>query len=266
MVHLPAEIIGDARPNNNKIIQNLLLSTKATDATEAVSSIVDRLDENARIIILCNGALAVQEQVTEVLKDASISDRVRIHLASTTHGAYRDFNDDDDELYHLVHAGIGKTYIQEFPSMAQLWDQSGLVATSISKQEMNTLLWHKLAANCVINPLTALLQCENGELLEKDLYQKMADPILKELAAVALHSTEREGQEFHNDQLSFEELKSFVRQVINDTVHNKSSMLQDVMRNRPTEIQYLNGYVVQKGAELGVDTPANKEICSRFQR
>jgi 2-dehydropantoate 2-reductase len=260
MVHLPAEIIGsDLRRN----VRNLMLATKAPDAAKAVVSIVDRLDENARIILLCNGALAVQEDVNDVLRDASMSGGVQIYLASTTHGAYRDSNDKDSELYHVVHAGIGKTYIEEFSSMARLWDQAGLVAKSISKQEMNTLLWHKLAANCVINPLTALLHCENGQLLEKDLYQNMAEPILEELANVAQQSAERNGQQL--DELSIPELLSFVQDVIADTAHNKSSMLQDVMRRRPTEIQYLNGYVVRKGVEYGLNVPANREICSRVK-
>ena len=260
MVHLPAEIIGsDSRRN----IRNLMIATKAPDAAEAVTSIADRLDENARIIILCNGALAVQEQVKEVLNDAAVSDGVQIHLASTTHGAYRDSDDDDSELYHVVHAGIGKTYIEEFPSMARLWDQAGLVSKSMSKQEMNILLWHKLAANCVINPLTALLLCENGQLLAEDLFQNMAEPILQELASVAQKSADRNGQQL--EQLSFPELNSYVQDVIADTFHNKSSMLQDVMGRKQTEIQYLNGYVVRRGLEYGVEVPANQEICSRVE-
>ena len=178
-----------------------------------------------------------------------------------------DNDDDDSELYHVVHAGIGKTYVEDFDSLARLWDQSGLVAKSISKQEMNTLLWQKLAANCVINPLTALLQCENGQLLEEPFYQEMVDPLLEELACVARQSTSKDAQQHAKDgQLSFPELKSFVLDVIADTAQNKSSMLQDVMRNRPTEIEYLNGYVVRKGIECGLDTPANQEICNRVKQ
>ena len=85
MVHIPAEIIG----SQTTPIRNLLLTTKAPDAAKAVTSVINRLDTNARIIILCNGALAVQEEIREVLRD-SHEDGVQIHLASTTHGAYRD--------------------------------------------------------------------------------------------------------------------------------------------------------------------------------
>ena len=261
MVHLPAEIIGTSESS----IRNVLLTTKAPDAAAAIKSIAHRLETNARIIILCNGALSVKEEVNEVLTSVSLPGGGHaIYLASTTHGAFR--HDDDSELYHVVHAGLGKTYVENFDSLARLWDQSGLVAKSISKKEMNTLLFHKLAANCVINPLTALLQCENGQLLQEPLYQKMVDPLLEEVACVA-KATNKDAQQHTGDdkQLSFQELKSFVLDVIADTAQNKSSMLQDVMRNRPTEIEYLNGYVVRKGIEFVLDTPANHEMCNRVK-
>ena len=86
MVHLPAEIIGTSESS----IRNVLLTTKAPDAAEAVKSIANRLEKNARIIILCNGALSVKEEVNDVLSSASLPNGVQaIHLASTTHGAFR---------------------------------------------------------------------------------------------------------------------------------------------------------------------------------
>jgi 2-dehydropantoate 2-reductase len=248
MVQLPAEII--EFPSNSKPIYNLLLATKAPDACKAVSSIVERLDANAHIVILCNGALAVQEELAQL----GLSDGIRVHLASTTHGAYRE--ESEDELYHVVHAGVGKTFIENHPSLARLWDQSGLVAQSVDSDKMTRLLWHKLAANCVINPLTALLHCENGQLLNERMYQKMAKPLLQELLQVAQQNT---------DTVSFDELESFVLNVITDTAHNKSSMLQDIIRQKPTEIEYLNGYIVRKGIQLGVDVTANQVICSQIE-
>lgn len=249
MVQLPAEII--ASSNSKPPIRNLLLATKAPDATNAVASIVERLDANARIIILCNGALAVQEELSKL----PFSDGVHIHLASTTHGAYREEHY-EDELYHVVHAGVGKTYIENHPSLARLWDQSGLVAESMNSEKMSRLQWHKLAANCVINPLTAMLHCENGQLLQETMYQTMSKPILQELLKVAQHSV---------DTITLEELQSFVLNVIRDTAHNKSSMLQDVSRRKPTEIHYLNGFIVRKGIEFGLDVSANQEICRRVE-
>ena len=253
IVQIPAEII--ASSSLNKSIHNLLVATKAPDATNAVASVVERLNSNARIIILCNGALAVQEELMKL----PLSEGVHIHLATTTHGAYR--MDCEDELYHVVHAGRGQTYLENHPSMARLWDQSGLVAKSINSDTMSRLLWNKLAANCVINPLTALMHCENGQLLHETMYQQMSKPILQELLKV--YAQQQQQQSVHT--ISLEELQSFVVNVIRDTAYNKSSMLQDVLRKKPTEIHYLNGYIVRKGIELGLDVSVNQEICRRVE-
>lgn len=249
MVPVPAETIS----TRNKVtsIRHLLLTTKAQDAVPALKGILDSIDET-RIIILCNGAMAVQEEIQEALL-AEGKESVSITLASTTHGAYRE--DSNDDLYHVTHAGIGKTFVEDDADLAQLWDQSGLFATTVASSEMKTILWQKLAANCTINPLTAILDCPNGQLPGEPLFQQMATPILQEIDAVA-----------SNERLGFEKLKSSVDQVIAETLDNKSSMHQDIHHGRPTEIDYLNGYVVKKGNELGIDTPVNMEITERIKQ
>ncbi|NYY81077.1 hypothetical protein DMI65_06075 [Escherichia coli] len=77
-------------------------------------------------------------------------------------------------------------------------------------------LWRKLAVNCVINPLTAILNCPNGELRH---HQQEIMQICEEVAAVI----EREGH-----HTSAEDLRDYVMQVIDATAENISSMLQDI--------------------------------------
>ena len=246
-------------------VTNALIATKAPDAVEALRSILPRLDKNPHIIILCNGALAVKEQIQQLFHNERMDDPYTVTLASTTHGAYRqdsnDDDDDDDGLYHVTHAGVGQTFVEEHPSLAQLWDQSGLVASSISPHEMQRLLWQKLAANCTINPMTAILNCNNGQLIHQPLFQQMTPRVLDEIALVFAQQQQQSNYDETTQQpLTTQELDTFCRQVIHDTQDNISSMRQDVLQQRPTEIDYLNGYVVKKGQELGIDTPANLEL------
>lgn len=243
MVRIPATIIGPSQKPN---IRNLLVATKAPDAAAAIDAIRPNLQPSARIMVLCNGALAVREEIDELLKGEH-----PITLISTTHGAFRDDMDEgsDDELYHVTHAGIGKTFVQSDLPLAQLLDQSGLQAQSNDDMELH--LWYKLAANCTINPLTAILGCTNGKVADKDLFQRMVPGILQELSQVSGSP----------EKLRPDLLQSFVDQVILDTTENKSSMLQDVLRKKQTEIDYLNGYIVKKGLELGISTTVNREVC-----
>eukprot|EP00536_Pseudo-nitzschia_multiseries_P001257 jgi/Psemu1/180480/e_gw1.15.50.1 len=113
---------------------------------------------------------------------------------------------------------------------------------------MNAVLWNKLAANCVINPLTSLFRCTNGELAMEPSFPELREQLLAEVARVA------------------KAMRDFVTRTITATRDNKSSMYQDILRGNQTktEIDHLNGYVVRKGRELGLDCPSNEDLCSRI--
>ncbi len=98
---------------------------------------------------------------------------------------------------------------------------------------IHSAIWRKLAVNCVINPLTALKGCKNGDL--RDYTQEVA-AICREVAAVM----EREG--IHT---SAENLLFYVEQVIESTAENISSMLQDVRAQRHTEIRLHHRFSAQ---------------------
>jgi 2-dehydropantoate 2-reductase len=335
------------RKSPNQVIQNLMVATKAYQAVEAVESVLERLlsvkeDEedddttetgegssvaatattssNAtrNIILLCNGALSVQEKLEKVIqkKRQELSQqypqrqlpRTNLVLATTTHGAYPQpqqppplLPDLDSSTYHIVHAGFGKTFVDDtMPvGLAHVWMEPGcgLNTTMVSRAEMKLVLWQKLAANCVINPLTALLNCPNGELLMEPNMPEIAHQVVDEISQVAnlvvaaaaaaemINDAEKEeednGQEKNNHHpqpqqqqqpsshpphhaLSRPALLQFVYQVIQDTMYNQSSMLQDVRNQQRTEIDHLNGYIVQKGKSLGVDCPANDDLWHRI--
>ncbi|GAX28054.1 2-dehydropantoate 2-reductase [Fistulifera solaris] len=245
-VQVPATLIGESK----RPFQNLVVTTKAHQALPALTAVVDRISPQTRIILLCNGALAIRETLRDFLKERS-----RIHLAMTTHGAYRD--DDDDELFHVVHAGYGSTSIEDYPAMAQLLDLAGLNCTTSLTLDRD--LWYKLAANCVINPLTALYRCRNGEVRRsyeqrnpKSSFGTYMADILQEVSMVAHEMT---GQEY-----PVETLQIYVETVINATSANQSSMFQDVLAGRDTEIDYLNGFVVQQGQQRGLLCPINQQL------
>jgi 2-dehydropantoate 2-reductase len=232
-------------------IQNLVVATKAYQAKDAVKSVLDRLDpSSSKIIVLCNGALSVRDELSKILEN------IPLVLATTTHGAYRE---EHEKEQLLVHAGVGKTFVEEEASsadLAELWNSAGLNCQAISSADMNRLLWKKLAANCVINPLTALFQCTNGELLMEPAFPQLQQELLGEIAQIAKKTADQ--------NISEDSLSSFVFQVIQDTRNNKSSMFQDILKKQRTEVDHLNGYVVQKGRDLGIESPANEEICQRI--
>jgi 2-dehydropantoate 2-reductase len=120
--------------------------------------------------------------------------------------------------------------------------------------DANSLLWEKLVVNSAINPLTALLRIPNGELLKRPAARALMRILADETSAVAVAE---------NVRLGFADPSALVEGVAQRTAANYSSMLQDIRRGAPTEIEAICGEVVRKGRQDGVATPAN-DACLRL--
>ncbi|UEC43841.1 MAG: 2-dehydropantoate 2-reductase [Methanothrix sp.] len=110
--------------------------------------------------------------------------------------------------------------------------------------------WMKLFANAVINPITALTREKNGIVLSPHL-APVVELIVQECVAVA----EKEGERF--DELA---VLDFVRTVAENTAANTSSMLQDVLRGRETEIDAINGFVIDRARRHGMEAAGNEVL------
>ncbi len=154
------------------------------------------------------------------------------------------------------HAGSGPTVLAAGPGQAKkiaaiaaVFNQAG-IPTSIT-EDGEALLWSKLMVNVGINALTAVLRVPNGTLAEIPECDSIMAQAVAETVAVARAI---------GIELSGETTLEKVRQVCRATNSNQSSMLQDILKGRPTEIDVINGAVVRKGAEKGIPTPVNQML------
>lgn len=115
--------------------------------------------------------------------------------------------------------------------------------------DAQSLIWGKLVINAAINPLTALLQVPNGELLSHPKARRMMGELARETAQVA---------EAEHVNLPFNNPVNAAEDVARKTAANHSSMFQDVRRGAPTEIDAICGAVMKKGEKHGIRTPYNK--------
>ncbi|HEX8990737.1 MAG TPA: 2-dehydropantoate 2-reductase [Anaerolineales bacterium] len=149
-------------------------------------------------------------------------------------------------------AGEGPVSVQSHPGLAPLI--SALKSGGFEVKEVTdatSLLWGKLVINSAINPLTALLRVANGELLNRPAARELMRRLAEETAAVA----RAEGV-----KLPFVNPAAMVEEVAQRTGSNYSSMLQDIRRGAPTEIDAICGAVASIGERDGVATPLN-EAC-----
>jgi 2-dehydropantoate 2-reductase len=149
-------------------------------------------------------------------------------------------------------AGEGVTTLSAHPRLAPLADLLRSAGFFIEySPEANALLWGKLVINTAINPLTALLGVPNGELLNRPAARSLMTAAAREAAAVAVAQ---------GITLPFPDPVVAVESIARRTATNISSMLQDVLRGAPTEIDAITGAIVQAGQQTGVPTPINRTL------
>jgi 2-dehydropantoate 2-reductase len=130
--------------------------------------------------------------------------------------------------------------------LVDLLEIAGFEVHAVS--DLLSLTWGKLVVNTGINALSALLEVRNGELLESSHSRSLMNAAAMETARVA---------EALGIKLPYDDPSQEVEGVSKRTAENQSSMLQDIRRGAPTEVDAINGAVVREGELLGVPTPVN---------
>lgn len=157
------------------------------------------------------------------------------------------------EVRHVAH---NPTYLGRTPAtaaavaaLAGLFERAGL-ETHVG-DDIEGRLWGKAVVNAAINPLTALWRVPNGALLASADRRWLLARLAEEAANVA---------RARGLALPFEDPVAYTEAVCRSTAANRSSMLQDVERGRPTEVDSINGIIVAEGRRLGVPTAVNEVV------
>jgi 2-dehydropantoate 2-reductase len=134
--------------------------------------------------------------------------------------------------------------------LAELFATAGFSVRRVDDLERE--LWRKAILNAAINPVSALAGVPNGRLAEEP-WRTQALALLREARAAAAES----GVAFTDAEL----VGAFDR-IVRSTSANRSSMLQDLDRGRPTEIDAISGAILRAGAAHGLDLPATRAIVA----
>lgn len=226
-----------------------LVLVKAWQTERAARQLSECLADDGLAVTLQNGignyetlAQILNQQTSEVSSDFQ-SLNSRVALGSTTTGAT------------LIAPGVaraggeGIVSIQRHPAVPAI--EAALTSAKFNVhlvEDAQSLVWGKLVINAAINPLTALLRVPNGELLNRPSAREMMGQLAREAAEVA---------RAENITLPFDDPAAMAEDVARKTAANQSSMLQDVLRNAPTEIDAICGAVTRAGEKHGIETPAN---------
>jgi 2-dehydropantoate 2-reductase len=137
------------------------------------------------------------------------------------------------------------------PPLEEMIRRAGFVVTLVDK--VQSLVWSKLVVSSAINPLTALLRVKNGELLDHPSARALMGELACETSSVAGKM---------GILLPFPSPERAAEEVARQTARNTSSMLQDILRGAPTEIDAINGAVVHLAKENNILVPVNRTVWS----
>ncbi|HET8705393.1 MAG TPA: 2-dehydropantoate 2-reductase [Pseudomonadales bacterium] len=214
-------------PPLSQPIHFLLITTKAHQTQQAVNAIRHVIMEDAVIVLLQNG-MGNGEWLAAEFPQA------KIYLGTTTDGVFRNTKTE------FSVAGTGETYFGPLqPGLEKSAIASLLNAAPNTAWDDNILtrLWQKLAVNCVINPLAALYECRNGELITNQKY-------FQHFSRVATET--QEAIRSLGISLPQTSLLDFAKMVAEKTAQNINSMLADKRTGCGTEIDFILGYLLSK--------------------
>ena len=245
-------------------IENLVISTKAYQTTTALKPYLPHLSHKSNILILQNG-MGMAEKLCENYWPLQ-HDRPNIFQAVSTHGAYR------TSPYVVHHSSPGKLLVaripckeheeKEYPDFIKtIIETPGANAIALPYNDHLLVQMQKLVGNACINPLTAVLDCLNGDLLYGDSVIGILQSIIKETREVFFAEYPQLKQiAAARAVLDNEKLLESVLELCKATKNNSSSMREDVRNLNTTEISAINGYIVELGRKHKIATPTNKML------
>jgi len=219
----------------------IIIGVKSYDTKEAMMRVKPLIGASTVVLTLQNG-IGNLEIIGEIAGPDKVIGGVTSHGATLLDAGC------------IRHAGRGETIIGrldgkitvEMRSIREIFNKAGL-ETRISR-DIKGLLWSKLIINVGINALTAITRLPNGRLIAYEGTRRILRDAVSEATKVAKRK---------RIKLIYDDPLAKVEAVCEATATNISSMLQDVLRNKRTEIDFINGVIVRQAQELGIPVPVN---------
>jgi 2-dehydropantoate 2-reductase len=217
----------------------VLFAVKSPDTETAGAAIAPHLEGDAAILTLQNG-VDNAERLAATLGREVIPAVVYVAVEMAGAG-------------HVRHHGRGELVIG--PSRASEAIAAAFRAAGVPVEISDNVagaLWAKLIVNSAYNALSAITQLPYGRLVQGAGVPEVMRDVVDECLAVA----RRAGVEVPGD------MHEATRKIAVTMPAQLSSTAQDLARGKKTEIEHLNGFVVRKGALLGVPTPVNRTLLA----
>lgn len=257
VANFPAEV----EPSS---IENLIVCVKCHQIKEAVLKHLPLITPQTTLLVIHNG-MGVEEDLLPLWPKAS--SRPNIVYGLTSLGSKR-----LPFPWVFEHTGTAPIYLSAHNTQVSNLDlvksmvrSSSIVASkALPYGDFLTRQYEKLVVNSVINPMTAILGVSNGDLLKFDEGTQLQRLTRESCSILSEYVATHKPEYTQTIQQALDERRMYriVQQVCKDTASNASSMLVDTENGHETEVDYINGYIVDAAKKINRTAQQNRVMVN----
>ena len=214
----------------------IILATKSQGLDDAIKNIKNFVNENTIIISLLNG-ISSEEKIQEAYPNATVLKSYFIG-----HSAVRVGNS-------VTQDGVGEIFIENNTKIKEIFDEFEI--NYQIPEDINYSMWLKYTMNLFSNQVSAILNMNFGELKRNQAFLNFAKKIILEVRTIAQVKGVKNLENLENDALAF------LNKMCDE---GKTSMLQDILAGRKTEVEIFAGEIIRLGKKFNLPTSYNQVL------
>ena len=223
-------------PDENFASDLIIIATKSQGLDDAIKNIKNFVHKDVVIISLLNG-ISSEEKVQEAYPNATVLKSYFIG-----HSAVRVGNS-------VTQDGVGEIFIENNTKIKEIFDEFEI--NYQIPEDRNYSMWLKYTMNLFSNQVSAILNMNFGELKRNQAFLKFAKKIILEVRTIAQVKGVKNLENLENDALAF------LNKMCDE---GKTSMLQDILAGRKTEVEIFAGEIIRLGKIFNLPTPYNQVL------
>ena len=214
----------------------IIIATKSQGLEGAIKNIKNFVNENTIIISLLNG-ISSEEKIQKAYPNATVLKSYFIG-----HSAVRVGNS-------VTQDGVGEIFIANNTKIKEIFDEFKI--NYQIPEDINYSMWLKYTMNLFSNQVSAILNMNFGELKRNQAFLNFAKKIILEVRTIAQVKGVKNLENLENDALAF------LNKMCDE---GKTSMLQDILAGRKTEVEIFAGEIIRLGKKFNLPTPYNQVL------
>ena len=223
-------------PDENFASDLIIIATKSQGLDDAIKNIKNFVNENTIIISLLNG-ISSEEKIQKAYPNATVLKSYFIG-----HSAVRVGNS-------VTQDGVGEIFIENNTKIKEIFDEFEI--NYQIPEDINYSMWLKYTMNHFSNQVSAILNMNFGELKRNQAFLNFAKKIILEVRTIAQVKGVKNLENLENDALAF------LNKMCDE---GKTSMLQDILAGRKTEVEIFAGEIIRLGKKFNLPTPYNQVL------